>query len=42
VSVGTMLKNSRLMSPSAHICVYLVHAITCKWLTIPRNCNWGT
>jgi hypothetical protein len=33
MSVGTPLKNSRLMSPSAHIGVYLVHAVSCRWRT---------
>jgi hypothetical protein len=31
--VGTMLKNSRLMPRSAHIGVYLVHAVSCRWET---------
>jgi hypothetical protein len=33
VSVGTMLKNSRLMPRCAHIGVYLVHAVSCRWRT---------
>jgi hypothetical protein len=33
VSVGTMLKNSRLMLHSTHIGVYLFHAISCRWRT---------
>jgi hypothetical protein len=44
MSMGTMLKNSRLMPRSAHIGVYLVHAVSCRWrtretyfLTIPRT-----
>jgi hypothetical protein len=28
-----MLKNSRLMPRSAHIGVYLVHAVSCRWWT---------
>jgi hypothetical protein len=42
---GTMVKNSRLMSRSAHIGVYLVHVVSCRWRTwetyfptIPRIC----
>jgi hypothetical protein len=31
MSVGTMLKNSQLMPHSAHISVYLVHAVSCRW-----------
>jgi hypothetical protein len=31
--VRTMLKNSWLMSRSAHIGVYLVHAVSCRWRT---------
>jgi hypothetical protein len=31
--MGTMLKNSQQMSRSAHIGVYLVHAISCRWWT---------
>jgi hypothetical protein len=28
-----LLKNSRLMPRSAHIVVYLVHAVSCRWQT---------
>jgi hypothetical protein len=31
--VVIMLKNSRLMHRFAHIGVYLVHAVSCKWRT---------
>jgi hypothetical protein len=50
MSVVTMLKNCRLMQRSAHISVYLVHAVSCRWRTsetyfptiprtIPRKVN---
>jgi hypothetical protein len=31
--VGTIIKNSRLMARSAHIGVYAVHAVSCRWRT---------
>jgi hypothetical protein len=44
VSVGTMLKNTRLIHTNMGGMGYLVHAISCRWqtsetyfLTIPRN-----
>jgi hypothetical protein len=33
MSVGVMLTNNRLMLHSAHIGVYLVHAVSCRWRT---------
>jgi hypothetical protein len=33
MSVGTMLKISRLMPHSTHISVHLVHAVSCRWRT---------
>jgi hypothetical protein len=33
MSVGTMLKNSSLMSRSPAIGVYLVHVVSCRWRT---------
>jgi hypothetical protein len=33
VSVGTIFKNSQLIPRSAHIGVYLVHAVSCRWQT---------